>query len=67
MQTYDVIIAGYGPVAQVAGNILGRAGVRTLIIDRLKSIFDIPRAIHFDDEINSEFDRHHLSLDESMQ
>ena len=65
MQTYDVIIAGYGPVAQVAGNILGRAGVRTLIIDRLKSIFDIPRAIHFDDEIMRVFQA--LGLEEEIR
>lgn len=51
MESYDVIISGYGPVGQVAGNILGRAGVRTLIIDRLTDIFDIPRAIHFDGEV----------------
>lgn len=50
MDTYEVIISGYGPAGQVAGNILGAAGVRTLIIDRLPDIYEIPRAIHFDDE-----------------
>ncbi|WP_020533849.1 bifunctional 3-(3-hydroxy-phenyl)propionate/3-hydroxycinnamic acid hydroxylase [Flexithrix dorotheae] len=48
---YDVIIVGYGPVGMVAANIFGMYGLKTLVIEKNTTLYNIPRAIHFDDEI----------------
>jgi 3-(3-hydroxy-phenyl)propionate hydroxylase len=50
-EIYDVAIVGYGPVGAVAANLLGRAGVRTLVIERGYDIYDKPRALALDHEI----------------
>ncbi len=44
----DVIIVGLGPVGAVMANMLGRYGVRVLIIDQTIEIYKLPRAISFD-------------------
>jgi 3-(3-hydroxy-phenyl)propionate hydroxylase len=46
----DVIIAGCGPVGALAGNLLGRMGVRTLIVERELAPHGQPRAFSCDDE-----------------
>jgi len=46
----DVLVVGYGPVGAVIGCLLGRYGVRTLVIDRSPEIFVAPRAIALDNE-----------------
>lgn len=48
---YDVILAGYGPVGQVAANLLGQRGFRVAAFDIATSIYNLPRAAHFDAEI----------------
>ena len=46
----DVAIVGAGPVGLMIANILGRYGVRVVLIEKLDQIIDYPRAIGLDDE-----------------
>jgi 3-(3-hydroxy-phenyl)propionate hydroxylase len=47
----DVIIVGCGPVGVVAAHLLGEAGISTLVIERDREPYDLPRAVHLDHEI----------------
>ena len=49
--TYDVAIVGYGPVGAVLAALLGQAGLRVWVCDRLSGVYEIPRAIALDHEI----------------
>lgn len=49
-QPYDVAIIGAGPVGLTLANLLGLAGVRTLVVEKLDRLIDYPRAIGIDDE-----------------
>ena len=57
MDTYDVVVAGYGPVGAVLALRLTRAGLSVLVVDRSEQVFGLPRAIAADDEV-----QHLLSL-----
>ena len=46
----DVAIVGYGPVGAAIAGLLGRYGVRTLVVDKLAAILMAPRAIALDNE-----------------
>jgi 3-(3-hydroxy-phenyl)propionate hydroxylase len=46
----DVLITGMGPVGVAMANLLGRYGIRTLVIDQATEIFAKPRAIALDNE-----------------
>lgn len=46
----DVLLVGMGPVGATAANLLGRYGVRTLVIDKAEDIFMAPRAMSLDNE-----------------
>ena len=46
----DVLIVGYGPVGASLAGLLGRYGVRTLVIEKAQGIFTAPRAIALDNE-----------------
>ncbi|MEN9891092.1 MAG: hypothetical protein RLY78_1387 [Pseudomonadota bacterium] len=48
---YDVAIVGYGPAGAVAAALLGQAGHRVHVCDRLTDVHEIPRAIALDHEI----------------
>ena len=48
---FDVAIVGYGPAGAVAAALLGQAGLRVHVCDRLPGIYEIPRAISLDHEI----------------
>ncbi len=48
---YDVAIVGYGPAGAVLAALLGQAGQRVLVCERLRDVYQIPRAISLDHEI----------------
>ena len=47
---YDVAIVGLGPVGAVMAGLLDLHGLRVVAIERAEGIYDLPRAVHFDDE-----------------
>lgn len=47
----DVCIVGYGPVGAILANILGDCGLSVLVLEREAEIYQLPRAVHFDDEV----------------
>ncbi len=49
-ESVDVLIVGAGPVGVTLGNLLGRYGTHTLIIDKAENILTHPRAIALDNE-----------------
>src|SRR5581483_4204606 len=49
-ETVDVLIVGYGPVGAAMAGLLGRYGVRTLVVDKSPDVFTAPRAIALDNE-----------------
>lgn len=49
--TYDVVVVGLGPTGAVASILLGQAGLRVLVIDKSRTIFDKPRAVGIDHEV----------------
>ena len=48
---FDVAIVGYGPVGAVAAALLGQAGLKVHVCDRLPGVYEIPRAIAIDHEV----------------
>ena len=48
---YDVVVIGLGPVGATLANILGQAGVPTLVLEKEAAAYHLPRAVHFDDEV----------------
>lgn len=49
-EDFDVAIIGAGPSGAYLANLLGRAGLRVLLVDRERGIYQLPRAVHFDGE-----------------
>ncbi len=45
-----VVIVGAGPTGLAAANLLGQAGIETLVLERNASLSDCPKAISIDDE-----------------
>ena len=48
---YDVAIIGLGPTGATLANLLGLCGLTVLVLERDSDIYDLPRAVHFDDEV----------------
>lgn len=46
----DVLVVGYGPVGAALAALLGRHGVKTLVVDKATDIYLAPRAIALDNE-----------------
>lgn len=49
-QEVEVLIVGAGPTGLVAANLLGQAGIRTLLIEQASGLSAIPKALMVDDE-----------------
>jgi 2-polyprenyl-6-methoxyphenol hydroxylase-like FAD-dependent oxidoreductase len=47
----DVAIVGYGPVGQTLAALLAREGHRAAVYERFSCLYDLPRAVYFDDEV----------------
>ena len=47
---YDCTIIGYGPTGATLANLLGLCGLKVIVIEREAQIYQLPRAVHFDDE-----------------
>jgi 3-(3-hydroxy-phenyl)propionate hydroxylase len=61
----DVAIIGCGPVGAMLANLLGLQGIATLVLEREPAIYNLPRAVAFDDEIMRLFQT--VDLAEAMQ
>ena len=48
---FDVVVVGFGPVGALLANLLGRHGLRVLVLERDADIHPLPRAVHFDGEV----------------
>lgn len=48
---YDVAVVGYGPVGVTAANLLGRMGLRVLVVERDTDVYARARAISTDEEV----------------
>ncbi|OBF81264.1 FAD-binding monooxygenase [Mycobacterium sp. 852002-51163_SCH5372311] len=49
--TYDVAVIGYGPTGATAANLLGRFGLKVVVIERDPDIYGRARAISTDEEV----------------
>ena len=47
---YDVAIIGLGPVGATLANLLAQRNLKVIVFDREATIFNLPRAIHYDGE-----------------
>jgi len=51
MKVFDTAIIGLGPTGATLANLLAMQGLSVLILEREAQAYDLPRAVHFDDEI----------------
>lgn len=57
MIDYDVAIIGYGPTGMMLAGALGRMGHRVVVLERYKTLYNLPRAACFDDETMRSFQK----------
>jgi len=50
MTGFDVIIVGFGPTGATLASLLGQAGIRVAVFDKLPDLYPLPRAIGLDHE-----------------
>ena len=46
--TVDVLVAGFGPVGAALAGLLGKRGLKVLVLERDDQVFPLPRAAHVD-------------------
>lgn len=46
----DVVVIGCGPTGATLANLLSLCGVKVLVLEKEPDVYDLPRAVHFDDE-----------------
>ena len=63
MKEYDVTIVGLGPTGGTLANLFALNGFSVLILEREKSFYPLPRAVHFDDEVMRVFETIGISND----
>ncbi|MFK0119862.1 bifunctional 3-(3-hydroxy-phenyl)propionate/3-hydroxycinnamic acid hydroxylase [Streptomyces sp. NPDC090994] len=51
MESFDIVVVGYGPTGRLLALKLGRRGHRVLVLERQRTAYPLPRAVHHDDEI----------------
>ena len=47
MKKYDVVIVGFGPTGGTLANLLALHGFSILVLEKEKSFYPLPRAVHF--------------------
>lgn len=57
MRSYDVLVAGCGPVGAVLAARLGAAGLDVLVVERSPAVHPLPRAVAADDEVQELLER----------
>ena len=50
-QDFDVVIIGLGPAGGTLANLLAMNNLSILVLEKEASIYNLPRAVHFDDEV----------------
>jgi 3-(3-hydroxy-phenyl)propionate hydroxylase len=50
LRQVEVLVVGAGPTGLVAANLLGQAGIRTLLVEQASGLSAIPKALMVDDE-----------------
>jgi 3-(3-hydroxy-phenyl)propionate hydroxylase len=54
---FDVIVVGYGPTSAILANLLGAKGWKVGVFERSQTVYELPRAVHFDAEVMRIFQR----------
>ena len=50
-EIFDVAIVGYGPVGAALAILLGQQGQRVVVLERYRTPYPLPRAVHYDHEV----------------
>jgi 3-(3-hydroxy-phenyl)propionate hydroxylase len=48
---FDIVIVGLGPAGATLANLLAINDLSVLILEKEAGLYDLPRAVHFDDEV----------------
>ncbi len=62
---YDVLIVGYGPTGMMAAILLGRAGHRVAVLERYKTLYNLPRVGIVHDDVLRMF--HEIGCSEQIK
>ena len=52
----DLIIVGLGPTGGVLANLIAKHDLSVIILEKENKLYNLPRAVHFDDEIMRVFE-----------